>query len=181
MVDFATEAARAGIPQKLLLAIVQVESSGNARAYRYEPAFYDRYIRGKAPWTGMPWYADPRRISASYGLGQLMYTTAYNEGYRGAPEGLYDPTVNLRLTAAHLGRLWRRHGGRWVDVAAAYNSGQPYAKAPAYTRGTYLPRVARMLGTSVSPAAALAVGIPAAVLAGGGALALLLLWMARRG
>jgi len=183
--SFSNEARRAGIPEKLLRAIVDVESSGNPRAYRYEPAFFGRYIQGKAPWTGMPWYSNPRRISASYGLGQLMYTTAYERGYRGAPEGLYDAALNLRLTAAHLAHLWRRHGGRWVDVAAAYNSGQPYKKAPAYTRGTYIPRVAKRLGTTAGgpsrlPAAVLG-GVPVVALAGAGAVALGLLWMARRG
>lgn len=44
-----------GLKPSLVRAIVQVESSGNPRAIRYEPAFYERYVKGCSyPPGGVP-------------------------------------------------------------------------------------------------------------------------------
>lgn len=64
----------------LIMGIMQTESSFNPRAYRAEPQIND----------------------ASYGLMQVLYSTARDRGYGGAPDGLYDPEVNIRLGIAHL-------------------------------------------------------------------------------
>lgn len=144
-------AVRHGIDPRLLRAVVSVESSWNPRAYRHEPKFFDRYVKG-TPWMKL-WGGDSRRLAASYGLGQLMYSTAVRAGFPRdrPPEDLYDPRVNLDLTARHLAGLNHRFGNV-RDVAAAYNSGRPFAKAPAYTRNTYVPRVLSRLGGPVAVA-----------------------------
>lgn len=64
----------------LIMGIMQKESSFNPRAYRAEPQIND----------------------ASYGLMQVLYSTARDRGYGGAPDGLYDPEISIRLGIAQL-------------------------------------------------------------------------------
>jgi soluble lytic murein transglycosylase-like protein len=92
----------------LIFATIMVESGGNTYAIRQEPRIHD----------------------ASYGLGQLLYGTARSLGYRGTPEGLYDPAVNIDLIA----RYHARNFARYQDLSAeeltiAYNTGSPYKRA----------------------------------------------------
>jgi len=70
-----------GLDADLVAAVVEQESSGWASAFRYEPDFFDRYLKNN------PAYANrnPREVSASYNLMQTMYTTAVEHGYDGPP------------------------------------------------------------------------------------------------
>lgn len=147
----ASKAAQAGVPGNLLFAVIHTESGWNPRAYRYEPGFFNRYIRPNADLRRL-WGGNPRRISASYGLGQLMYTTALDLGFPRSrpPEDLYDPTLNLDLTIRLLDRLLKKHRGDVKDVIAAYNSGRPYAKAPDFTRNVHVPKVLKAMGLKTS-------------------------------
>jgi soluble lytic murein transglycosylase-like protein len=56
-----------GLDPDLVEAVVYCESAGKTDAFRYEPGFYERYIKGKKMWEG----CNPRRISSSYGLKHL--------------------------------------------------------------------------------------------------------------
>lgn len=67
-----------------VLAVIQIESSFQVVAYRAEPKIND----------------------ASYGLMQILYSTALDRGYSGPPEGLYDPETNIRLGMAQLHWSW---------------------------------------------------------------------------
>lgn len=178
--QLADQAADAqGIPRALIRAIVSIESSWRPDAYRHEPGFFRRYIKG-TDWERSHG-GDSRRIAASYGLGQLMWSTAVAEGFSRTldPEELFDPELNLRYTAKHLRRLWDRHGGDIEDVAAAYNSGRPKRKAPSYTVQTYLPRFRKALtmARKVTSSKAARVGPPALLLFAG--LAALIYWYTR--
>jgi soluble lytic murein transglycosylase-like protein len=101
-------------------AIVVTESSGNPRAYRYEPAFWDRYLKDKPAYKD----ADPRRVSASYGLMQVMYPVACELGFSGEPEDLYDPETNLKFGCTKLAQLMTWADGRFEQAVAAYNTGK---------------------------------------------------------
>lgn len=59
----------------LVMGVMQTESSFNPRAYRYESALGE----------------------ASYGLMQLLESTARDRGLIGAADQLYDPALNIRL------------------------------------------------------------------------------------
>jgi soluble lytic murein transglycosylase-like protein len=101
-----------------------------ARAYRYEPAYWERYLKDD------PRYAtrDPREVSASYGLCQLMYPTAVSLGFGGLAEELYNPAINIDLGGRYLRLLldevWRDKSF-WYDfeisamdcALARYNGG----------------------------------------------------------
>lgn len=88
-----------------VMAVIQIESSFNPTAQRPEPQIRD----------------------ASYGLMQVLYATALDRGYTGAPEGLYDPAVNIALGMAQLKWIWDFLSARgassedqWIG---AYNAG----------------------------------------------------------
>lgn len=118
-------------------ALVIIESSGLAHAYRYEPGFWDRYLKDD------DFYKDqePHRVSASYGLCQVMYPTARQYGYEGPPEGLFIPEVSLlygcQILASHL--EWS--GGDIRAALAAYNGGRRGNRQPPYRNRGYVAKV----------------------------------------
>jgi soluble lytic murein transglycosylase-like protein len=91
------------VPVPWIQAVIGTESSWKADAYRYEASIKD----------------------ASYGLMQLLSTTAKALGYSGTPEGLYDPETNINLGTKLLSQLRTRYGDNFSRVYSAYNSGNP--------------------------------------------------------
>lgn len=92
----------------LIFATIMIESGGDTYAIRQEPRIHD----------------------ASYGLGQLLYGTARGIGYRGTPDGLFDPAINIDLIA----KYHKRNFDRYLDLnpqelTVAYNTGSPYKRA----------------------------------------------------
>ena len=118
----------------LIGAIVLTESSGNTDAFRHEPNFYNRYIKPYKLYAG--W--NPRRISSSYGLMQLMAPVAHERGYpKDRPvEYLFVPEVGLEWGCKHLRYLFDWAGefntplvpvseqDRLEAVVASYNGGR---------------------------------------------------------
>lgn len=123
-----TEAAKAqGLEPVVVEAVVAQESSYQANAYRFEPAFWARYLAYHDD------YKDrlPARVSASYGLMQIMYPTARELDPRlEDPEVLFVPAVNLRLGCVLLAKLaaWaateRDEALHLRRVLGAYNGGR---------------------------------------------------------
>lgn len=101
-------------------AVVLTESSGHTDAFRFEPDFWTRYLKDKPEYAS----AIPRRVSSSYGLMQVMYTTACERGYRGEPEILFVPHINLAYGCKHLAHLVQWAGGNIDKALAAYNAGK---------------------------------------------------------
>lgn len=114
-----TAAATHRIDPDLVEAVVMQESGGKADAFRFEPKFWQRYL------ANSPLYAreEPRRFASSYGLMQVMFTTALAAGYSGDPEGLFAITVNLDIGCRILRGLLDRSDGDLREALAAYNGG----------------------------------------------------------
>lgn len=112
----------------LVQAICMVESSGKTYAYRYEPRFWVRYMEKKPRWDG----ANPERVSASYGLMQVMFPVAIEHGYddRDPPEGLFVPTVGLEFGVRVLMHNLGWSNGDIPAALAAYNGGRTRDNAP---------------------------------------------------
>ena len=108
------------LDRAIIEAIVQVESAGMAHAYRYEPAFWDRYLKDNPLYNDM----NPRRASASYGLMQIMYPVACERGFTGEPELLFVPAINLQYGCRHLQHLLEWSSGDVERALAAYNGGK---------------------------------------------------------
>jgi soluble lytic murein transglycosylase-like protein len=88
--------------KKLLIkAVAIVESSLDEHSYRFEPAFFQKYLKDKPEWKE----SDPAIVSASYGLMQIMWTTAWSLGFRGTQEDLWNPIINIELGTKLLRKL----------------------------------------------------------------------------
>lgn len=130
--EIESAATAHGLDPDLLQAVVEQESSYRFYGYRYEPAFFTRYLKDR------PEYARwaPEECSASYGLCQVMFSTAREHGYTGDPWGLFSPTVNLDIGAKVLAGLlvWARRNYKGLaskaemtifrSALAAYNGGK---------------------------------------------------------
>lgn len=109
-----------GLDPDLLQAQVLVESSGKTHAYRFEPGFWQRYMKDKPEWDG----ANPERVSASYGLLQIMFPVAKELGYNDIPEHLFAPVTGLHWGALKLAKLRDWAGGDMAAALASYNGGK---------------------------------------------------------
>lgn len=94
-------ANRYGVDPNLVKAFVRQESNFNPRAKRVEAQLSD----------------------ASYGLMQILYSTARGEGYNGTPEGLLDPVTNLNYGVLYLKRCLTRTDQNAAAAASMYNGG----------------------------------------------------------
>jgi soluble lytic murein transglycosylase-like protein len=95
-------------------AVVEKESSGRWYAVRYEPLFWTTYLANNPEYRDR----DPREVSSSYGLMQIMFTTAVENGFSGQPWDLFRPEVNLDLGCRHLARLIGKMRGLYKGLSA---------------------------------------------------------------
>lgn len=93
--------AKYSIPPILVKSMCFVESSYEPRAFRHEPAFWTNYLKNNPEWKDK----DPAVVSSSYGLMQLMWTTAWALGFRGTQEDLWKPETNVDLGTKLLRQL----------------------------------------------------------------------------
>jgi soluble lytic murein transglycosylase-like protein len=133
-----------GIPVSLLHSMVIQESGGKPSAYRFEPAYYERYLKGKPEWSNL----DPDRVSASYGLFQIMLPTARQFGFKGEPEELFIPTLNVEIACKILKNLLEWSEGDIPKAVAAYNGGKGNwaGSSPQFYAKTVLTRQAKLEG-----------------------------------
>lgn len=126
--EIAEAAASHGLDPRVVEAVVMVESSGRTNAYRFESAFFSKYLANHPDYRG----AVPERVSASYGLMQVMYPVAREMGFPFAdPELLFVPTTGLEYGCRKLASLLKWAEGDLVQALSAYNGGKSgNAKAP---------------------------------------------------
>lgn len=116
-----------GLDPYLVEALIWQESRSQADAFRYEPKFWTRYLSKLPEYQSL----NPRRVSSSYGLMQLMYVVAKEIGYQDEPEGLFVPRTNLHWGCLKLSQLvqWARQypvpaEDQTMAALAAYNGGK---------------------------------------------------------
>lgn len=125
-------AIAAGIDPVLCCAVCEQESlpPWNPWCYRFEPAFYERYIV-KLKLT--PTEANGR--ATSWGLMQLMGETAREEGYTGYLPQLCEPDTGLPRGILHLKKELSRAGGDVHNALQFWNGGSnPDYAAEVMTR-----------------------------------------------
>lgn len=91
------------VDPQLIFATIMTESEGNPKAYRYEPHIND----------------------ASFGLGQVLYSTAVSLGFTGSPEDIYRPEIAIDL----IGKFHRNTIDTYGQLSpermtVVYNTGQ---------------------------------------------------------
>lgn len=122
----------------LVEAVVLVESSGKTYAYRYEPAFFARYLAYDEDYAGK----NPERVSASYGLMQVMFPVAVEVGYAFEdPEHLFVPSIGLAIGCEKLAQLLAWAKGDQTRALAAYNGGKVGNTAPPFRNQPYADKV----------------------------------------
>ncbi len=130
--------ARFHLDPDLVEAIVMTESSGKTNAYRFEPAFWQRYMKDKPQWDG----ANAERVSSSYGLMQVMYPVALEHGFNeNAPEYLFVPTIGLFWGCTHLRALLDWSTQNVNQALAAYNGGKGGNSTTPYRNQYYVDKV----------------------------------------
>ncbi len=118
--EIALAASAHGLDPDLVAAVVEQESSGRFYAYRYEPAFWARYLQQHPDYR----HRIPEEVSASYGLMQTMFSTAREHGYDGEPWGLFDPRVSLDIGCRVLAKLMTWAAQNEAQALGAYNAGR---------------------------------------------------------
>lgn len=89
------------LPTSLVMAIIAQESSFNSYANKYEPKLNDN----------------------SYGLCQILHTTAQDLGFNDLPEKLYDDNINLKFALKFLSNKYIKYNKNIKDTISAYNAG----------------------------------------------------------
>jgi soluble lytic murein transglycosylase-like protein len=119
----------------LIEAIIMRESSGNPNVKdRYEPGFYKQYIVK----MGLP-ETEGRKRATSYGLMQIMYQSAIEDGYQGSPEVLRQIDVGINWGVRHLRKKIKFYGVQDINRAiAAYNAGSPRWKDGKFVNQGYV-------------------------------------------
>jgi soluble lytic murein transglycosylase-like protein len=130
-----------GLSVAIIEAMVRTESSGKPDAYRFEPAYWERYCAKHKVFK----HGDPKAIAASYGLMQVMYPTAYSLGFRGDPAELFDPQQSLLYGVRLMADNLRWSEGNLDAALAAYNGGRKGNSGPPYRNGIYVAKVRKHL------------------------------------
>lgn len=150
------QAHASGLPAELVAALVLVESSGNPWTVRYEPGFYDRYMKIAEPKTIIPCTKETERrmCATSFGLLQIMGQVARERGFKGTYlTKLCDPETGIKYGCSHLAwtvvRLARKGITDLASICAAYNGGVGAVRAAGdYRNPEYPAKVLTVLGGS---------------------------------
>lgn len=89
------------LPTALVMGIIAQESGFNSLAKRYEQSLN----------------------TSSYGLTQILYTTAKDMGFTGDENNLFDDNVNLKFGLKYLKKQYDKYNQNLFDTISAYNLG----------------------------------------------------------
>lgn len=152
--DIERAARQHGLPLALVRAVVEIESSYDPWAARYEDGFFRAYLVGKVTvgGNGACSAATELRLRAcSFGLMQVMGQTARELGFAGMfLTELCDVGVGLEYGARYLARQAKRYRERygWEGVAASYNAGRVQTNGPSFVNQGYVDKIRRAGGFS---------------------------------
>lgn len=139
--EIEIQAENFGIDPNLIEAIVMTESSGHPNTSRYETAFYSRYIIPLKLFA-----AEGMKRATSYGLMQIMYQSAIEDGYKGTAEDLLKITIGLECGVKHLRKKYEKYYTGNIDfVIAAYNAGSPRFVNGKFSNQEYVDKVHKYL------------------------------------
>lgn len=117
----ATYGAKHGISAALVAAVAEQESSWDAWAIRFEPAFEARYIKPAIP--SMPTTLEMTK-AMSFGLLQIMGQTAIEFGWKGKfLSELCDPDTGMDFGCAKLRHCLDLANGDETKALLSYNGG----------------------------------------------------------
>lgn len=104
----ARVAKKYDLDPQVIYAVIMTETHGDKYAFRFEPGISD----------------------ASFGLGQILLSTARSLGFNGQPKELYKPEISIDLVGKYQRYLLDTYGNLTPNqIATAYNSGSPWKRA----------------------------------------------------
>jgi len=103
----------------LVCGIVEQESDWNPWSIRYEPAFYQKYVRPLGGLSATEAYGR----SFSWGLMQVMGECARENGYAGNLAQLCDPQTGLTQGCVHFDRKFKAAEGDVTKALQLWNGG----------------------------------------------------------
>lgn len=135
-----------GLDSFLVEAIIEIESGWNAWAVRYEET---------SPYLVVPTkFANLNKISIasericqkmSWGLMQILGSTARFCGYSGPLTALCDPDRGMNWGCKYLQKIYQEHA-LTNDIIASYNAGSPKKKEDGtYKNQEYVDKVQKMI------------------------------------
>lgn len=138
----------------LVAAVVLQESAANTDAFRHERLFWNRYLKRLPEWASL----NPRRVSSSYGLMQVMFPVAQERGLAKTvpPERLFEPEVGLEFGCRHLRYMMDKIDAQYPQIPgqarlraalASYNGGYQPPQAIRPDTGRYADSVLRRYAT----------------------------------
>ncbi len=135
------KAAKYNLDPDLIEAHILTESSGNSNSTRYEPAFYEKYIKNNiSKWKITLQEAHDR--ATSYGLLQIMLQVAREMGFTGQATDLLIPEVGLEWGCKKLSKCYEKFGQKYINAGiAAYNCGTPKLTPTGFVNQRYVDRV----------------------------------------
>lgn len=113
-----------------------------AKQYQIDPDLIRAIISVESNWDPNAYRAEPQISDASYGLMQLLLSTAKSVSGNSSltPNQLIDPTLNISLGSQYLRQLYNRFGNL-MDVVASYNAGSPIKSGDQYMNQKYIDKV----------------------------------------
>ena len=132
--EFAYALGKYPVNPLLLAALVKQESGYNPQARRHEPDYQRKYVNGHPRWNkarALGWTDE--QLATSWGLTQVLGTTAWAMDWHEPPAAILDPATNLTLGAKYLLGQIHRYGGDIKLALIAYNGG--HGAVLAYERG----------------------------------------------
>jgi len=133
-----SKAAAYRLDPDLVEAHVLTESSGEPTATRFEPRFYERYVRP----LGIKDDNEARGRATSFGLLQIMGQVARELGFQGAFSSLLDPATGLDWGCKKLARCYKRYEKQGIDYGiAAYNAGSAVRVDGVFVNQAYVDKV----------------------------------------
>jgi len=133
--------------RQIMPALVEIESSRNQNAVRYEPNYRWTVQTPKKPALCSD-ETEQALQRFSWGLCQIMGATARGIGFQGWLTELLGPKTNLQWGLAYLNRLVEKFGDAPADLISAWNQGMPKRKEPGgqeYMNQGYVDRVLAMM------------------------------------
>jgi hypothetical protein len=119
----AKECLARGLDTNLLTAIIQVESSFNPWAMRFEPASRTLVTPSQfAKLLGITTATEETAQKSSWGLGQVMGSTARWLGFHGSIPQLCDPETGIYWACEYFQKNCLKNKGLSAQIAS-YNAG----------------------------------------------------------
>lgn len=135
-----------GIDPKVFAAIVEVESSFNPYAVRYEPASPYRLKPDHFAKKNFTTEATETMLQkCSFGLGQIMLSTARDMGFKDCAPKLFEIDINLFWCTIYYNKVCHRF--KLLDEQiSAYNAGSiRLTKFGSFVNQTYVEKVNKVM------------------------------------